>query len=106
MRPLDSPEVLVIEDDTDTRELLQEALDGAGFRVHAAASGQAGLQALRENVPDIVLLDQLLPGMSGLEVCRQIRRQPGLGAVPVVMLTALSRSTDQVAGLNAGADDY
>ena len=106
MRPLDSPEVLVIEDDIDTRELLQEALDGAGFRVQAAASGQAGLQKLRDHVPDIVLLDQLLPGMSGLEVCRQIRRQPGLGAVPVVMLTALSRSTDQVAGLNAGADDY
>src|SRR5688500_20363327 len=103
MRPLDSPEVLVIEDDPDTRELLQEALDGAGFRVHAAASGQAGLQALRENVPDIVLLEQLLPGMSGLEVCRQLRRQPWLGAAPGGTLTAASRATDQVAGWYAGA---
>ena len=106
MRPPETPEVLVIEDDADTRELLQDALEGAGFRVFVAQSGQEGLHALRQHVPDIVLLDQLLPGMSGLEVCRQIRRQPGLGAVPVVMLTALSRPTDQVAGLNAGADDY
>ena len=106
MRPPETPEVLVIEDDDATRELLRDALDAAGFRVRAESSGQAGLLALQEHVPDLVVLDQLLPGMTGLEVCRQIRRQPGLGAVPVVMLTALSRSTDQVAGLNAGADDY
>ena len=106
MRPPETPQILVIEDDADTRELLQDALEAAGFRVQVATSGQEGISALQEHVPDIVLLDQLLPGMSGLEVCRQIRRQPGLAAVPVVMLTALSRSTDQVAGLNAGADDY
>jgi DNA-binding response OmpR family regulator len=106
MKPPETPEVLVIEDDADTRALLKDALEGAGFRVQVETNGTAGLHALRSRVPDLVLLDQLLPGMSGLEVCRQIRRQPGLGAVPVVMLTALGRPTDQVAGLNAGADDY
>jgi CheY-like chemotaxis protein len=106
MKPGEMPQVLVIEDDDDTRELLEDALSGAGFAVSVANSGPAGLAWLRQRVPDIVLLDQLLPGMSGLEVCREIRRQPGLSAVPVVMLTALSRPSDQVAGLNAGADDY
>lgn len=106
MRPPHTPEVLVIEDDDDTRELLEDALSGAGFEVAVESSGPAGLAWLRQRVPDLVLLDQLLPGMSGLEVCREIRRQPGLSAVPVVMLTALSRPSDQVAGLNAGADDY
>lgn len=106
MKPGEMPQVLVIEDDDDTRELLEDALSGAGFSVSVAVSGPDGLAWLRQRVPDIVLLDQLLPGMSGLEVCREIRRQPGLSAVPVVMLTALSRPSDQVAGLNAGADDY
>lgn len=100
------PEVLVVEDDADTRQLLVDALSGAGFDVSVAPSGAAGLSALREHVPDIVLLDQLLPGISGLDVCREIRRQPGLSAVPVVMLTALSQPADQIRGLNAGADDY
>jgi DNA-binding response OmpR family regulator len=100
------PEVLVIEDDLDTRALLEDALRQSGFAVTVASSGLSGLAALRARVPDIVLLDQGLPGLNGIEVCRQIRREPGLFAVPVVILTAMSRTTDQVAGLQAGADDY
>ncbi len=102
----DTPSVLIVEDDSDTRALLADALGGAGFDVSMARTGPEGLARLRERVPEIVLLDQMLPGMSGIEVCREIRRQPGLSAVPVVMLTALSQPKDQVAGLNAGADDY
>ncbi len=106
MKPQESPEVLVIEDDTDVCDLLEDALSLAGFRVRVAANGLDGLARLRESVPDIVLLDQQLPGINGSEVCRRIRRAPGLAAVPVVMLTAMSQPADQVAALDAGADDY
>jgi diguanylate cyclase (GGDEF)-like protein len=106
MNPHESPEVLIVEDDADVADLLSDALGEAGFRVRVARTGPEALARLRERAPDIVLLDQQLPGLSGSEVCRRIRRAPGLGAVPVVMLTALSQPADQVAGLDAGADDY
>jgi diguanylate cyclase (GGDEF)-like protein len=106
MIPADSPEVLVVEDDPDMRAVLEDALSSFGFSVRTAATGSAGLAALRQGVPDLVLLDHGLPEMSGIEVCRQIRRDPALSAVPVVMLTARSLTADQVAGLDAGADDY
>jgi len=106
MKPLETPEVLVIEDDGDTRELLEEALSSAGFRVSTASSGADGLAWLHQHLPDLVLLDQNLPGMSGTEVCQAIRRSPGMSAVPVIMLTALSQPRDKVSGLQAGADDY
>lgn len=106
MRQVESPEILVIEDDADTRALLEDALSSAGFVVSSAGTGPDGLTSLRTHRPDLVLLDQNLPGMSGIEVCKRIRRDPGLFAVPVVMLTALSRPSDKVTGLQAGADDY
>ena len=105
-RTLVSPEILVIEDDMETRSLLNDVLSSGGFRVSFAGNGTDGLTALRARTPDLVLLDHGLPGMSGLEVCQRIRREPNLSAVPVIMLTALARPTDQVAGLDAGADDY
>jgi diguanylate cyclase (GGDEF)-like protein len=106
MKPAENPEILIIEDDTDTRQLLEDALEASGFSVRTAATGAEGLECLRASMPELVLLDHNLPGMTGIEVCRRIRAEPGVAAVPIVMLTALSLSKDKVSGLQAGADDY
>ncbi|MEV0067579.1 MULTISPECIES: response regulator transcription factor [unclassified Amycolatopsis] len=96
-------EVLVVEDDAAVREGLQLALRRQGHVVHTAGSGEAGLDLVRKNLPDIVVLDLMLPGMDGFETCRRMR---ALGEVPIIMLTARSDDFDVVAGLEAGADDY
>ncbi len=95
--------ILVIEDDASIRELIELGLSAAGFDVITAADGWSGLGRFRDERPDLVVLDLMLPGIGGLEVCRQIRT---VSVVPIVMLTALSESSDVVAGLEAGADDY
>ena len=95
--------ILVIEDDPSIRELTQLGLSAAGFRVGTAADGWSGLARFREDSPDLVVLDLMLPGMDGLEVCRQIR---ATSVVPIVMLTALADPNSVVVGLEAGADDY
>ncbi|WP_138760223.1 response regulator transcription factor [Modestobacter altitudinis] len=95
--------VLVIEDDPRIRRIVQLTLEREGLQVIEAASGEAGLERLAEQDFDVVLLDLMLPGQDGFEVCRAIRRTSN---VPVIMVTARSDSHDVVAGLEAGADDY
>jgi two-component system, OmpR family, response regulator MtrA len=95
--------ILVIEDDPSIRELTQLGLSAAGFRVSTAADGWSGLTLFRQDGPDLVVLDLMLPGMDGLEVCRQIR---AVSVVPIVMLTARTDTNSVVVGLEAGADDY
>ncbi len=95
--------LLLVEDDASVREVTQVGLQRAGFTVLTARDGNEGLSLFRSRRPDAVILDVMLPGRDGLEVCRAIRQE---SAVPVVMLTALSGTIDVVVGLEAGADDY
>jgi two-component system response regulator RegX3 len=95
--------ILVVEDETTLRETLADALEVEGFRVVSAADGRAALTRFRADKPDLVLLDLMLPELSGIEVCRIIRAESG---VPIVMLTAKDSELDKVVGLELGADDY
>jgi DNA-binding response OmpR family regulator len=95
--------ILVVEDETTLRETLADALEAEGFQVVQAADGRAALARFRADHPDLVLLDLMLPELSGIEVCRIIRAESG---VPIVMLTAKDSELDKVVGLELGADDY
>lgn len=103
---MDKPHVLVIEDDDSVCELLFSCFKKAEYRVSVAQHGEAGLQQIEEDPPDIVILDLNLPGMNGLDVCRAMRRDPWLGRIPVLMLTGKTEEDDMVVGLEVGADDY
>ena len=100
------PTLLVVEDEPDLLELLQFNLERAGYTVETAPTGEAGLQTARRVRPDLVLLDLMLPGMDGLEVCRALRGEGDLRDTPVIMLTAKGEEADVVRGLEIGADDY
>ena len=102
MKPL----ILIVEDETPLVTMLRYNLEKEGFRVAAAADGQEALLLLAEERPDLVLLDWMLPGVSGLELCRRIRRRAEWRDLPVVMLTARAEEADRVRGLETGADDY
>lgn len=95
--------ILIVEDETRIRNFLQKGLALEGYDVDIAADGQAGLHRAQDFNPDLVLLDVMLPGIDGLEVCRRLRETSN---VPVLMLTAKESVEDRVAGLDAGADDY
>ena len=95
--------ILVVEDETTLRETLVDALEVEGFRVVAAADGREALARFRADQPDLILLDVMLPELSGVEVCRIIRAESN---VPIVMLTAKDSELDKVVGLELGADDY
>jgi len=95
--------ILLVEDEPGLADSVRYALDSEGFDVFVADSGISGLESARVNQPDLVLLDLMLPGMSGLDVCRQIRSSSD---VPIIMLTAKDAESDKVAGLELGADDY
>jgi two-component system, OmpR family, alkaline phosphatase synthesis response regulator PhoP len=98
--------ILIIEDDRDIVELVRYNLANEGFEVTALADGSAGLASLRKSAPDLVILDLMLPKMPGLEVCKEIRRDPALNRLPILMLTARGEEADRVIGLEMGADDY
>ncbi len=98
--------VLVIEDEPDVLDLVRYNLAKAGFRVLVARDGLAGLQIAREQRPDAVILDLMLPEMSGEQVCREIKSHEATAAIPVIMLTAKAQPDERVAGLELGADDY
>ncbi len=100
------PLVLVVEDEAALATMLRYNLEKQGFRVDEAVDGQEALTRIAEAQPDIVLLDWMLPVMSGIEVCRQIRRRPQTRDLPVIIVTARTEDQDSVRGLNTGADDY
>lgn len=95
--------ILIIEDDEAIASFLQRGLSYEGYQVEIARDGQSGLISVKKESPDLVILDWMLPGLDGLEVCRRIRQG---GGVPILMLTAKDTVTDRVQGLDAGADDY
>jgi len=103
---MDKPMVLVVEDEAALATMLRYNLEKQGFRVEEAVDGQEAMARIAESPPDIVLLDWMLPVMSGIEVCRQIRRGPATRDLPVIMVTARTEDQDAVRGLNTGADDY
>ena len=98
--------VLLIEDDRDIVELVRYNLEREGFHVAAANDGATGLVQVRKTPPDMLLLDLMLPKISGLEICRDIRRDQALNRLPILMLTARGEEADRVVGLEMGADDY
>ena len=98
--------ILVIEDERDIRELVRVNLEAEGFAVLEAGNGELGLALVKRERPAAVILDLMLPGLGGLEVCRRIRSDEETARVPVVMLTARSAEADKVVGLEIGADDY
>ena len=101
-----NPRILVVEDEPSQVELLRYNLTQQGFQVSVARDGEEGYLAAVEDPPDLILLDWMLPNLSGIEVCRQIRRNKHTREVPVIMLTARSEERDRIRGLDIGADDY
>mgnify|MGYP001439000187 FL=1 len=103
---LDSKNILVVEDDLDIRELISFNLQNEGHQVFEAKDGEAGIDKAREKLPDLILLDLMLPGMQGLDVCRIIKSGQETKETPIIMVTALGQEEDIVKGLETGADDY
>ena len=98
--------ILIVEDDRDIAELLQRYLTRAGHTTDALTDGNEALASIRSRVPDLVILDLMLPGVDGLQVCRELRRGPDTRGLPIIMLTARSEESDRIVGLELGADDY
>src|SRR6202167_5324913 len=98
--------VLVIEDDKDIIELVKYNLEKDGFQVAASVDGATGLAQVRKTPPDILILDLMLPKLSGLEICKEVRKDASLNRLPVLILTAKGEEADRVVGLELGADDY
>ena len=98
--------ILVVEDDPDIAELIVRYLEKAEFVVDRVSGGRAALDAVKVHLPDLVVLDLMLPQIAGLEVCRRLRSDPRTAAVPVIMLTARGEESDRIVGLELGADDY
>jgi two-component system phosphate regulon response regulator PhoB len=98
--------ILLIEDEPDIAEVLQYNLEKEGFDVSTARRGDTGLETVRRDNPDLVLLDLMLPGIDGLELTRLLKRDPSTSRLPIVMLTARGEEVDRIVGLELGADDY
>lgn len=103
---LDSKNILVVEDDLDIRELISFNLVNEGHQVFEANDGEVGIDKARNNNPDLILLDLMLPGIQGLDVCRIIKSDQETKETPIIMVTALGQEEDIVKGLETGADDY
>ncbi|PHR91664.1 MAG: phosphate regulon transcriptional regulatory protein PhoB [Robiginitomaculum sp.] len=101
-----NPLILIIEDEQAQAQILQYNLEAEGYRVKYAPTADEGLLLAQEYKPDLILLDWMLPDMSGIEVCRQIKTKPDTKSIPVIMLTARGTEDDKVRGLGVGADDY
>jgi phosphate regulon transcriptional regulator PhoB len=98
--------ILLVEDERDIRELVRYSLEQEGFVVDEAPDADAALERIGRRAPDLMVLDVMLPGMSGLELCRRMRAQPPTAALPILILTAKAAEVDRVLGLEMGADDY
>ena len=104
--PMVKQTILIIEDEPELQEILTYNLEAQGYIVHVCDHGTRGLEASQKLIPDIILLDVMLPGMDGLEVCRHLRSNKTTKRIPIVMLTAKSEEVDQLVGFQLGADDY
>ena len=98
--------ILIMEDESDVADLLEMGLRKAGFKTSAATDGATGLQKARDDRPDVIILDLMLPKMSGLEVCRILKSETATSHIPILMLTAKAEEVDRIVGLEFGADDY
>jgi phosphate regulon transcriptional regulator PhoB len=98
--------ILVVDDEKDIVELLSYNLKKEGFSVIGAFDGESALKQVKNHRPDLIILDLMLPGMNGLDVCRNLRRNPETAGIPMIMLTARGEETDKIIGLEIGADDY
>ena len=106
MSPTARPKVLVVEDEPAQREVIAYNLEADGFAVSRAETGDEAMLLIEEEMPDLVLLDWMLPGVSGIEVCRRLKMRSDTREVPIIMLSARSEEVDRVRGLETGADDY
>jgi len=100
------PHVLVVEDEPAQREVLAYNLEAEGFRTSRAEDGEEGLLMVSEDAPDVIVLDWMMPNLSGIEVCRRLKVSPKTRSIPIIMLSAKSEEIDKVRGLETGADDY
>lgn len=104
--PTQKPQILLVEDEPAQREVLAYNLEAEGYGVQRAADGEEAMLLIAESPPDLIILDWMMPLMSGLEVCRQLKSREATRAIPVIMLSARSEEIDTVRGLETGADDY
>ena len=104
--PADQPRVLVVEDEPAQREVLAYNLEAEGFAVSRAENGEEALVLVEETAPDVIVLDWMMPNLSGIEICRRIKIKPETRSIPVIMLSARAEEVDKVRGLETGADDY
>ena len=98
--------ILIVEDETDLSELMRYNLEAEGFRIVSAESGDEAVERIRDGVPDLILLDWMLPGLSGIELCRRWRSREETARTPIIMITARGEEEERVRGLATGADDY
>lgn len=105
-QPPSKGKILVVDDEDDILEVIRYSLTREGYLVTCAESGESALEAVRKSTPDVILLDLMLPGVDGLEVCRRLKRSPETADIPIIMITAKSEDVDIVVGLECGADDY
>lgn len=103
---IQQPHVLIVEDEAAQREVLAYNLEAEGFRVTRAENGEEGLLCVEEDTPDVIVLDWMMPNLSGIEVCRRLKIRPETRTIPIIMLSARSEEVDKVRGLETGADDY
>ena len=103
---MSQPHVMIVEDEPSQREVLSYNLAAEGYRITSAENGEEALLMIAEDRPDVIVLDWMLPSVSGLEVCRQLKIRPETREVPIIMLSARSEEVDRVRGLETGADDY
>ncbi len=101
-----SQKILIVDDEPDVVDLVSFNLKGAGFSVVTAGDGNSALQMAKEHVPSLIILDVMMPGMDGTEVCKFLKKDPLTSSIPVVMLTAKGETVDKILGLELGADDY
>ena len=106
MKLKNNHDVLVVDDEEDLLELIRYNLHEEGYRVRCAMNGDEALRSVRENIPDLIVLDLMLPMIDGLEVCRRLKSDTETSSVPIIMLTARSEERDMIEGLERGADDY
>ncbi len=103
---MSQPHVLIVEDEPAQREVLSYNLEAEGFRTTKVEDGEQGLMLVEEDAPDVIVLDWMLPNVSGIEVCRQLKTRSDTRSIPIIMLSARSEEVDKVRGLETGADDY